>query len=203
MEELMKHTGRLNSTTRKVVVVFPQLPDDSEHCLIVETETMPDKYHDNIMQIVESAEAQDTNNLSDVLARKMFWDGNPVLQVLHSKGFLRRTPVSDVTLYPTPSQGIPLKDQNAIAKVSYPEAPAQSEKNTKAGAMENPSDETDKEGIAKNLIIQAQLLEEDARIKRAQAEEIFPGINDTTKRPRGRPTKTTKEKLKKAVEEKV
>jgi hypothetical protein len=171
MEELMKHTGRLNSTTRKVVVVFPQLPDDSEHCLIVETETMPDKYHDNIMQIVESAEAQDTNSLSDVLARKMFWDGNPVLQVLHSKG--------------------------------YPEAPAQSEKNTKAGAMENPSDETDKEGIAKNLIIQAQLLEEDARIKRAQAEEIFPGINDTTKRPRGRPTKTTKEKLKKAVEEKV
>ena len=71
----MKHTGRLNSTTRKVVVVFPQLPDDSEHCLIVETETMPDKYHDNIMQIVESAEAQDTNSLSDVLARKMFWDG--------------------------------------------------------------------------------------------------------------------------------
>jgi hypothetical protein len=30
-------------------------------------------------------------------------------------------------------------------------------------------------------------MEEDARKKRAQAESISPGINDETKRPRGRP----------------
>ena len=42
---------------------------------------------------------------------------------------------------------------------------------------------------ARNLIIQAQLLEEDARRKRAEAEQLHPGINDATKRPRGRPKK--------------
>ena len=32
-------------------------------------------------------------------------------------------------------------------------------------------------------------MEEDARRKRAQAEQLVPGINDETKRPRGRPKK--------------
>ena len=39
------------------------------------------------------------------------------------------------------------------------------------------------------MIIQAQLLEEDARRKRSEAERLQPGINDSTKRPRGRPKK--------------
>ena len=51
------------------------------------------------------------------------------------------------------------------------------------------SAEEEKTGQARNLIIQAQLLEEDARKKRAEAEKMVPGINDETKRPRGRPKK--------------
>ena len=36
---------------------------------------------------------------------------------------------------------------------------------------------------------ECSIFEEDARRKRAEAEKLVPGINDQTKRPRGRPKK--------------
>ena len=58
--------------------------------------------------------------------------------------------------------------------------------------------QNDEEGIAKNLLVQAELLEADARKKREQAEQMSPGIQVklgkvttvVTKRSRGRPKKT-------------
>ena len=58
----LKHFGQDASTKRKYVVVFRQLPEDSSHALVVETQTLSDKYHDDLISAVESTEAQSADD---------------------------------------------------------------------------------------------------------------------------------------------
>ena len=97
---MIKHTGYNNKTKRKVVVVFRQIPEERESALVVETESLMDRFHDGLMSATESAEGQATDNLYEVLNRRMFFDGEPMLQTLHSKGWLHKVDVSDITLSP-------------------------------------------------------------------------------------------------------
>ena len=77
----------------------------------------------------------------------------------------------------------------SIAVESFAPPPDQAELPRPSDPQQPLTEEENRKGQARNLIIQAQLMEEDARRKRAQAEQISPGINDDTKRPRGRPKK--------------
>tara|TARA_Y100000590_G_scaffold369455_1_gene430722 strand:+ start:1965 stop:2591 length:627 start_codon:yes stop_codon:yes gene_type:complete len=201
MTDMIKHTGRIDSTNRRVIVVFPQIPEDQENCLVVDVDSLPEKYHDGLMKIVESAESQESNQLYEVLGRNLFWDGKNCLSTLHEQGFLRRVPVNTVTLLPRPDQSLPLKDFNAyqsmVAETKTTPAEPTDAQTTRAGDITNPADETDSEGIARNLLVQAELLENEARQKRAEAEQVSPGIQVklgkvttvVTKRGRGRPKK--------------
>ncbi len=183
----LKHVGYDHSSKRKYVVVFRQLPDDKNSALVVETETLLDRYHDSLMSAVESTEAQATEDLYEVLNRKMFFDGENILQTLHSRKYLKKVSTESVVLSSNPGQTTSLAENNErLGNLDLPEE----------DTTDRPSDfsrklsaEEEKTGQARNLIIQAQLLEEDARKKRAEAESIVPGINDETKRPRGRPKK--------------
>ena len=202
---MIKHTGRVDSTNRRVVVVFPSIPEDQDNCLVVDINALEQRYHDGLMQAVESPEAQASNKLYEVLGRKLFWDGKNILTTLHEKGFLRRIPVDTVTLLPTTTDTLPLKEFNAYQKMvsetkTDPAIPQTPDSSTKAGQMQNPADETDQEGIARNLLVQAEMLEADALRKRAEAESVAPGIQKKLgkepmfaepKRPRGRPKKET------------
>ena len=201
MTDMIKHTGRVDSTNRRVVVVFPQIPEDQDNCLVVDVDSLPEKYHDGLMKIVESPESQESNQLYEVLGRNLFWDGKNCLTTLHEQGFLRRVPVDTVTLMPRPDQSLPLKDFNAyqsmVAETKTTPAEPTDSQTTRAGSITNPADETNEEGIARNLLIQAELLEADARKKRDEAEQVSPGIQVklgkvttiVTKRSRGRPKK--------------
>lgn len=200
---MIKHTGRVDSTNRRVVVVFPSIPEDQDNCLVVDINALEQKYHDGLMQAVESPEAQASNKLYEVLGRKLFWDGKNILTTLHEKGFLRRIPVDTVTLLPTTTDTLPLKEFNAYQKMvsetkTDPAIPQTPDSSTKAGEMAKPIDETNEDGIARNLLIQAELMEADAMRKREEAESVSPGIQKKLgkepvfaepKRPRGRPKK--------------
>jgi len=50
IENLKKHSGQLANTGVRVAVVFRKLPNDETNCLIVETERLPDSYHDYVIQ---------------------------------------------------------------------------------------------------------------------------------------------------------
>ena len=184
----MKHVGYDSSTKRKYVVVFRQLPDDKNSALVVETETLLDRYHDSLMSAVESSEAQATDDLYEVLNRKMFFDGENILQTLHAKKYLKKVATESVHLSPSPGSTVSLSEHNErLGAVEIPDEDT-SDRPSEQGDRKLSAEE-EKTGQARNLIIQAQLLEEDARKKRAEAEKMVPGINDETKRPRGRPKK--------------
>ena len=97
----LKHVGRHAGTGQRLVVVFLQLPDEKENALCVYSDSLPDRYHDALMEAVESPEGQAATGLYEVLTRKVFWHGTPMLQTLHlpirfdpSRPTHGRTPVS-------------------------------------------------------------------------------------------------------------
>ena len=106
IEGMMKHTGILTNTGKNVVVVFMSLPNDDDHCLVVDTDALPDMLNHSMRKVVESVEAQQVKNLADILARTMSPDGSntTLLQKFHISHCLQKVPVDMVTM--TPKRGI-------------------------------------------------------------------------------------------------
>lgn len=196
IEGLKKHAGQLANTGVRVAVVFRKLPNDENNCLIVETERLPDSYHDYVIQCLNSKEAVETNDFYEVLNRRTFPDGLNCLTALHQRGFLRKEPVTNVTMIPLPGQAVPLALINAtidkkvdeyIAKQNgtTTEAPVDTrtaEEKQKA-AEELAARMQDPQALAKSLIAQAETLEQSAQAKRDEAYALAPDL----KPGRGRP----------------
>ena len=102
MPTFIKHVGQVSATGKKCVVVFRRIPGDDNSCLVVETESLPDLYHDKIIESVESPSAQAEPEFYNFAARSVFHDGVNMLQGLHSNGWMRKLSTSEVTMMPTP-----------------------------------------------------------------------------------------------------
>ena len=203
---MTKHIGRHKGTGQRLAVVFMQIPEDPTHALVVYSDMLPDKYHDDFMSAIESQECQTSNVLYEGLQRKVFWHGNPMLDTLHKEGFLKKVPTSAVVMQPTPQQQVALDD--ILAQMDKIESenptPAVSE-NTGTNAGERVQEQVDQslgednKAIAQNLLMQAVLLEKEAEKKREEAVKYDPSLTEKAmqpaKRGRGRPKGTTKEAI--------
>ncbi len=186
IEGLKKHAGQLSNTGVRVAVVFRKLPNDENSCLIVETERLPDSYHDYVIQCLNSREASETNEFYEVLNRRTFPDGLNCLTALHQRGFLRKEPVANVNMIPLPGKVVPLALINATIDKKVDEYMAKQKANTPTDDIDKvvSSVKQDPAALAKGLILQAELLEADATAKREEAYALDP-----ESRPgRGRPT---------------
>jgi len=190
---MLKHVGMLNNTGKNVVVVYMQLPGDTNSALVVDTDALPDNYNDSLRRIVESIEGQQSENLAEVLARRMSPDGSntTLLAKFHQSGRLQKVPVSLVTM--TPRKGIrwPLSDvvqAMASAKESTPDGFNDLDPETRAALMadlkkfnvhannlqgEATAVRTEE---AVGLIRQAELLEADAQNMRQRAYKMDPRL---------------------------
>ena len=191
MSKLMRHVGQ-DHLGHRLIVVFRELPEDPEHCLVVESSTLPDMYHDNLMNVIESQEAQQTVNLYEVLHRRVFGDGQHMLTALHSRGLLKKLSVDHVNLLPMPNRALPLREANAAINgdpVKAPEAIVDAVVPTPTS--EEPASDEERKAKALGLVEQARLLEADAQKYRDQAYELDPSL-----KAGGRPTKKKKTKAK-------
>jgi hypothetical protein len=111
MADIMKHVGVYGG--KPCVVVFREVPNEPENCLIVLSDALEETKHDDLMNIVSSNEGQGARNISDVLGRRQYTTGEQVLNDLHFTKKLVKVPVSQVSLTPTPSQSVPLSEVNA------------------------------------------------------------------------------------------
>lgn len=176
----MKHVGAFGN--RPCVVIFREVPNEPENCLIVETGSLDTQIHDDLMMHIQSAEAQESNDISQVLARKQFSDGTNALNGLHFQKLIKKVPVSQVALIPIPGQSIQLADVNAeIRKIESrsdntntdPERLATAETATNVPVPEPvellPAD-ADIPSVAQGLLTQGQLMMDDAKALMADAE---------------------------------
>lgn len=197
MAQIMKHVGVYGG--KPCVVVFRELPDDTDHALVCMSNTLDGQFHDDVMSVVDSQEGQESNNISDVLFRRRLSDGENMLEALHTRGKLQRVPVDMVKLTPLPNQTVELKEVNAelnkIANDSNPPLKTEVNPTTIDTTQNIPAPASEEAGdVAQNLLAQAELLEddakallEDAKAKKAQAYELAPDL--APKRGPGRPPK--------------
>lgn len=190
---MTRHVGRLKNTGSRIAIVFRKLEDDPTSCLICEVERLPDLLHDNVMEIINSKIAQSTVNLYEALGRSQLNDGSNSLTTLHAAKYLRKVKISEVEAVPMPNRPVPLEQINeaidnpngakldpVAAQVAMPDAP-----------IEQMAPVTgDSAAIARNLIVQAELMEADARSKRQEAYMLHPESDPTYK-----PKATEKKKL--------
>ena len=183
MADIMKHVGSYGE--KPCVVVFREVPNEPDNCLIVESASLDDSKHDDLMNVVASLEAQESNNVSEVLSRRQFTDGTNMLNDLHFSKKLIKVPVDMVFLTPTPSQKISLQEVNAeINKLETGSNPPLNV-DVDPGSLQtpNPVEVTGDASAAEGLLVQAEMIEqdakqlmEDAESKKAEAYKLDPSL---------------------------
>lgn len=215
----MKHIGRVANTGMKCIVVFREIYDergnvsDPNHCLVVETERLPDMEHDDVVRVVESPAGQEAQQFYQIAHRSMFSDGLNMLTKLHNRGYLRKYPTDQIELTPNSSTVIKLSEVNEIIR-------KQSTGMSEADIKNSMVDDTDKAprqldgksapvnldptqtidqaiptqeaalddvALAKNMLTQADVFLAEAQRLQEEAYSMAPDL----KPKRGRPKKAT------------
>lgn len=110
----LKHVGKMKRAGSKVLVAFRTLPGESNQALVIPVSGLSDDYHDNIMKLVETAEAQAAFELGEMLFTRSFADGRPMLQALRADGRMAKVPTDDVIMCPSPGSEIVLHQLNTL-----------------------------------------------------------------------------------------
>jgi len=214
MAQFKKHVGRDKNGTR-LVVVFREIPGAEDYCLCVQSDALMEMYHDQLLREVDSRDAQATVNLYEVLERRHFGDGQQMLNALHNMGKLQKYKVEDITMMPMPNRPVPLKMVNdqINGKLVEPEASVTAEDVVAEAKAENPvvvdteaglvkpvdvnpvtiGENTDTKAAAESKLLQARLMEEDAKKLREEAYTLDPDLKKG-----GRPSKKQQKKVAKA-----
>ena len=201
--KFVRHVGTYND---KRCVVVIQLPEDPSNVHIVDTDSLPDLYHQNVMTILESPQGQSAKWLGEVLSRSMLYDGENAMRTLYEKGFIQIVPVDRVILTPLPNKPVALSAvleqynpnpidsyTNALTDKNreYVDIAAREQAKLNESATQDDSAllhnqhvdnlASDKVEaallIAKNLISEAELLEASAAVKRREAAIYNPALS--------------------------
>ena len=191
----LKHVGKYGE--KPCIVVFREVPNEPENCLIVETTSLEDQKHDDLMNVVQSLEAQESNEISEVLSRRQFTDGSNILNDLHFTKKLVKVASDLVFLTPTPTDKIALAEVNKeIMKLNNESNPSMNTDVNPDTLMEQQIEESSDGSQAQGLLQQAELIEGDAKAmmddaapKRASAYELDPSL--APKKGPGRPPKAS------------
>ena len=108
-----KHVGKVND--KKVIIVKRVLSSEEPHmAVVIYSDIMPQKYHDDVMRILESDEGQQAYEFSDILERRMMADGNNMLQALSAEGYLKRVGANAVMITPNSKSSMRLDELNKL-----------------------------------------------------------------------------------------
>jgi hypothetical protein len=214
----LKHVGRIKNTGRRCIVIFREIYDENGHvidgdnCLILETESLPDAEHQDIMRIVESEPAQATGNVYDIFARQRLGNGTPALNWMVSTKRLRKFPTSTIELTPDSQTVLGLDTLNKIVKMQKtgateadikrvlqddtdmpPRQASMMAETTETAPATDATSQSGDEGvmddaaIAQSYMSQAEMFEAQAKELREQAIQLDPSLKP--KRTRKTPPK--------------
>lgn len=198
----LKHIGRIKNTGAKVLVVFRTLPGESNQALVLPTAQLPDSYHDAIMNLVESEQAQDAYEFGEIMFIRSFPDGRPMLQAMQADNRLQKVFTDTVIMTPTTNDSIALSELNILIAEQknctvdelytfVKGAPGKSDEVTveeknldtsvqQSNEVKNTAALTDKD-LAKSYRSQADAMYKEAARLRKQADELDPPQKKTVK----------------------
>lgn len=178
---IQKHIGRISNTDQRVVVAYMLVPNTTDRSLVIELDSLPDRMSQVVRDLLESSEGQGARDLAEVLGRRMFEDtGRSVLQVLHEMGKLQWVPIDNVTMYPSPNHPYPLRSLlqgMGMMVASAPQVDDGSQgKHNQFTENRNVAASEDMMGQARGLLAHADILQQEADLKRAQAYRLVPSL---------------------------
>lgn len=200
----LKHIGRSVETKKKCLVVFRTLPGDAYTCLVLPTESLPDSYHDAVINLVESVGGQQSYELGEIMGRTNFPDGSIMLSALHAQRRLVPMPTNKIEMTPNSTtiinlaelnqliaeqQGVAVDEISVKSEVKEAKVPAKAKeeivetkddpsKTTSQSVNQTEPSNDDPEAKAKYFRSQADKLAKEAANFRRMAEELVP-----TKKP--------------------
>lgn len=215
----LRHVGKHGD--RKVAVVFREVPNEEHMCLVVYTQLLNQNIHDPMMQCIEGDIGQNSDELANALNRQFTRAGEPILQVLHREGMLKKVRTEEVVMTPQPNTQIRLDELNKILRdmkagedatrrlaeadsslgLQDP-ADVRRRKEGLIGEKERPmptagtNDPLSDEGLAQNLMAQAQRMEAEAKGLMAESKRLLDEAKSLLPKPAKvtKPRATTKKK---------
>lgn len=183
---MLKHVGKVKSTDRRCVVVFMQLPDNPSKALIIDIEGLTPRYEQTIRELVESKEGQEVNDFAEFMTRRSVPEtGRNVLNEFHANGLLRTEPVDNIIMMPFPNQPVPLVavlEAKGTLPASFKEKQAEEVKQFNAFEQNMKAmREEERMAMARNILFEADIIEQEARTKREEAYRIAPELRPRTK----------------------
>tara|TARA_B100000809_G_C14987498_1_gene476776 strand:- start:276 stop:896 length:621 start_codon:yes stop_codon:yes gene_type:complete len=197
-----KHVGRIVSTQQKVVVMFRQIPDQPGSCLLVDVQGLSNDMHNDLMNEVESAQAQSKTDFSDHAHTHFFRDGRKMLQTLHLEKKFIKLETDKVMMTPDNNTNIRLDELNEqLGSIESNPNLTEDQFNTmhqfssdavtigdevKPDTVVGKKDTTvlDDFSLAKGYVAQAEGMETEAKNLREQAYDLIPRrkFNDMRKK---------------------
>ena len=110
----IKHVGRIIKSGAKVLVVFRTLPGESNYALVLPVAPLSDSYHDSIMKLVETDQAQNSYEFGEIMFTRTFPDGRPMLQAMQADSALLKVATDSVEMTPSPGTVIGLHQLNVL-----------------------------------------------------------------------------------------
>lgn len=179
MAQSLKHVGRIKASNKKVLVAYRTLPGDAYSALVIPTESLDDQYHNALVNLVESATAQEAYEFAEALDRTQFPDGSRMLPSLHSKGRLVKVSTDQIEM--TPAIGVAvllselnqiIAEQRGIAVDGLSIAPSSGDM-AKLAAVASvnklPASTTE---VVKPVVAPAGTLDDQAKFYRSQADKL-------------------------------
>ena len=184
---MLKHVGKMKHNDAKVCVVYRTLPGDAHSALVVGTSTLSDQYHMGLMQVVESQDGQQANELGDALSTRYFSDGTNMLEQLHLTGKFVKVATDKVWMTPTPADTISLDELNMMIaeqkgvalddlsiKAEMPHVKKEGEKEVKNEEIKVTEHDLDKEGKVTETLTETKVEEPmSASAYRSQADKLY------------------------------
>lgn len=184
MANIKKHVGKVKSTDKRCVIVFMQLPENQNKALIIEVESLQPRYEQILLEVVDSSEGQNENDLAAAMARRTVQEtGRTVLEEFHRMGLMRTEPIDNIIMMPRPNTPFLLKDileqlgrLTADAPITDPALTDTSVKYNPIVNNMNAAEEEKRQMMAMNFIAEAEMLESEANKKREQAYQFAPEL---------------------------
>jgi len=187
--DMMRHVGKIANTDQRCVVAFMQIPNREDHALVIPTDTLPPRYEQAVMDVLKSPEGQNEECFALALSRRLMPDtGKDILATLHEHAMMIAVPVYRILMLPLPNQPIKLSDiltQLGRHTRTPDEAlyKQQSEKFNRHDQNMRVESAEQKRNIAQNLLLEARMLEADAKKKRDAAYGFDPSLRPSQLSP--------------------
>ncbi len=189
-----KHLG-LNKNGNKVAVIFREIPGEPDRCVAANLDRLPDPYRDVLLTIIRSPEAQSRNDLFEALKNRNFHDGQDILSTLHHGKFMDSYNTSTITMVMAKNQhvGLHLVNKAIHDSVQHIEKVDSLVEPILKGDMSvvHKKDELKSEVVttesktemkmtvketAEEMLVRAALLEDEARLLKAEAYKLKPSL---------------------------